>query len=284
MACTTASVDSVASNAVVSSEIYQDLTITGERNQLTASAVFRIGGATGTTLDLTAPSKIEYNGTEMTKSAPVSANIPIFAKGTTYFANAQTFRPAHQFSFTDKDGKVYKNSISLEPLELAVKTPFALSTKTPTAIRLSRPILQGEKLEITLDNFTFNDISTTENAVYLDASRQNLLISPSFLVKKEVKKSAQVAVRVSKSEALKDATPRGGSISISYQSADISANLTTNPARNSANQAANVKANTNTGNQNGANSAVKSNTNISNKAINANIGKSSAKANISANR
>jgi hypothetical protein len=263
-ACNVASVETVQSNSVAPSEIFQGYSISANKNSISAEAVFRIGGATGTTLDLIAPSRVEYNETAMQKSAAVNSSVPIFSKGTTYSSNSNVFRPNQQFVYTASDGKIYRNSISLAPLELALKKPLVFSTKTATAIPLSRPLATDEKLEISLDETIFDDISLTDNTVYLDTARKVLIVTPAFLKEKEVKKSVNLTVKVSKSQAIKETTARGGNISFSYQSAEVGANISAIPMRKPTNKSVAINklktANKNV-NSNNPNLANQTNTN-----------------------
>ena len=59
------SCDTVESTKIAQSEIYQDYTVDASDSGTHVTATFRVSGSTGTTIDLDAPSKIEYNGREL---------------------------------------------------------------------------------------------------------------------------------------------------------------------------------------------------------------------------
>ena len=85
LACVQSSVETVPSDTVQSSQIYRIYTIEANKTRTEIAAAFRIGGATGTTVELTAPAQILYNNQAMPVSAPsnlIGTNYRM--KGTDY--------------------------------------------------------------------------------------------------------------------------------------------------------------------------------------------------------
>ncbi len=94
-------------------KIYQNyyVNINMEDNDSYVDAVFRFGGSTGTTLNLSDPSHVTVNGEKMSGEDR-------FLQGQVYGASgvyAENNR--YEFTFTDVDGNVYTNAIAVEPIE-----------------------------------------------------------------------------------------------------------------------------------------------------------------------
>jgi hypothetical protein len=220
--CNQGSVETIPSNTVMTSQIYQIYNVEGSRSEMNSVALFRVGGATGTTLELTAPGKVLYNSAEMSVSAPsnlVGTNYRM--KGTDYRMSGKEYRAKHDFSFTDNDGKTYLNSINLSPLEIVSNSAFTLENNQPTTIPLSRAVGTDEKLTLAIGTNSEEEIPAADNSVYFNPSRNAVIITPKYWQTKNLRPKAELEIAVSKSATITQGTPLGGSISAKYSAAPI---------------------------------------------------------------
>lgn len=103
------SMDTVGSNDVRPEAIHQDYSLhyRESNNATSMSAQFRVGGSTGTTVELEPPSQLSMNGATPKKSG-------LF--GTSY-SLAHSGPIAHgQFDYRDSYGQLYTNSVTLKSL------------------------------------------------------------------------------------------------------------------------------------------------------------------------
>lgn len=226
LACVQASVETVSSNAVQAAQVYRIYAIQASAAKTEAVAAFRVGGATGTTLELNAPAKILYNDEAMPVSAPgnlIGTNYRV--KGTDYRTSFQQYSPAHKFSYTDAKGKTYVNSITLAPVEIAAKNAIRFDNLKPTVIPLSRAIGASETLTISLDSVIDNAIPTNDDSVFLNASRNAVVIAPNYWKTKSLESQTELKIKIKKSGTVSNAAPLGGSISATYSAASVSVKI-----------------------------------------------------------
>ncbi len=239
------SVDTIASNMVNNSQIFQNYYVEGNKSDERINAIFRVGGSTGTTVDLTEPAKISCNGINMEKSGPGSAGgTGLFKKGTDYNLHGEKYETKHDFSFSDSEGKTYLNSISLAPLEAASNAPIRLNLDKPTLVPLSRAVAPDEKLLMTLELSVSDEVSPTESSIYLDQTRRTLIITPRYWTAKSLDSTVSLKMRISKTAAVSQGTQIGGTISADYDSAPVSVSISrAKTANTNVNAAVNTVAN-----------------------------------------
>ncbi len=235
--CNQGSVETIPSNTVMSSQVFQLYTVEGSRSNMQVVAAFRVGGATGTTLELTAPGKVSYNAAEMPVSAPSNLiGTSYRMKGTDYRISGNEYRAKHDFLFTDNDGKTYANSISLSPLEIVTNSALALQNNQPTTISLSRTVAADEKLTVGIGTSIGDEIPTAGNSIYFNSSRNAIIITPQYWQAKSLRTKTEVEIVVSKSAGITQGSPLGGSISAKYSAAptaiSVSAAKTTSSNKN----------------------------------------------------
>lgn len=221
--CNQASVETVSSNTVMSSQVYQMYLIEADKSETRITATFRIGGATGTTLELTEPGNIFYNGAPLPKSAPenlLGSNYRM--KGTDYRIFSKGYIPAHRFSFTDNDGKNYLNSINLVPIEISANPGFLFQFAQPATIPLSRAVGANETLTVAIDSVIDDEIPTSDNSAYLSPNRNALIITPQYWLAKSLKGKAELKIKIKKNSIISQGSPLGGSISAEYSAAPVS--------------------------------------------------------------
>ena len=257
--CNQGSVETIASNTVMSSQIYQVYDVEGKKGETKIVATFRVGGATGTTLALTEPGKILYNGTALEKSDPsklIGTNHRI--KGTDYRSSAQNYTPAHKFEFTDNDGKIYTNSINLLPIEVSANGGLALQSSEQTTIPLSRTVGTDETLTIGIDTIIDDAIATADNSVYFNPARNAIIVTPKYWQSKQLKAKAEITIKVKKSVTIAQGSNLGGSISASFAAAPVYVSVSN--SKNAVN--ANVKTANTTANTNVRTANVSANANV----------------------
>lgn len=201
------------SDTVKQSEIYQSYTITynsGDK-ELSASASFRFGGSTGTSLSLTTPSKVLFNDQEM------AADQNMFT-GTFYEINKQISAPPLTFTFdyTDNDKKTYKNSGTIDAVEVSSYPKLITKNEGFEVSWSGGAVKNGESISVTLegkDFFSCTQSTSTVGATSVQFSKEQL---------KDIKAgSADINVKRSKSQDLTNATHLGGNFSITYVSSKV---------------------------------------------------------------
>lgn len=226
LACVQGSVETVSSNVVQASQIYRIYTVETSKTKTEIVAAFRIGGATGTTLELTAPANISYNRQSLPVSAPsnlIGTNYKM--KGTDYRTFFDKFQSSHEFSYTDADGKTYVNSISLAPVEISAKGAIRLESEKPTTISLSRVIGRNETLTIAIASIIDDEIPTAENTIYFNEQRNAVIITPQYWSAKQLKLQTDLQIKIKKSDNISNGSALGGSISAVYKAAPVIINV-----------------------------------------------------------
>jgi hypothetical protein len=219
--------DTAESSTVAQTEIFQDYVLEYENGRVTATATFRFGGPTGTTLSLTSPSRVTYNG------IPLSSSKILFA-GTVYRFTGAEYPLSATFEFTDTAGKTYTNSIGLAPVEFNPPPPNATRSA-----RLLLPVTRVVKDENTTVELTITDAAGADHSsavkdgrgvvgfrssVYFDESQSAVAIEPDFL--KEIPAGAvKISLRAEKTQKPAQSTHLGGSISARYHTKPITLTL-----------------------------------------------------------
>jgi hypothetical protein len=221
-----ASRDTAESSTVQQTEIFQDYLADWSDGQFTVTATFRFGGPTGTTLKLTPPSRVAYNGIDLPASKGALT-------GTIYRFTSSTYQPNLSFEFRDTAGKPYLNSIDLVPVEFAVPP-----TKAAKASRVVLPITRIVGESDTTGYLTLTDSAgddhiaevkvsrgavSAPNSVYFDQG--SIVLEPEFL--KGISAGAgKVALRIERKQTPAQVTHLGGSIAVRYQVKPIALTLT----------------------------------------------------------
>jgi hypothetical protein len=229
------SCDTVESTKIAQSEIYQDYTVDARTGGVNVTATFRVSGSTGTTVDLDAPSRIEYNGREL------GENLRSFITGTTYSLASNVFVGTHRFTYTNGEGKVFVNEISFEPIEL-VGAPAVINSKEKTVIMLSRPVYETESLETSIVSLekqpeTNSNSNSTGNKANSDGpsystdlhqnynSDRTAIVIEAGGLKNFVPGKAEIAVKVRANKDLQQKNKAGGSMSYTYASRELSVTI-----------------------------------------------------------
>lgn len=227
--CQQASVDTVNSNTVESAQVYQQYFITATRGQSSVAATFRVGGATGTTVELSQPGKVTYNGAPLDKSAPSNfIGTDYRVKGTDYRKSTDNYQANHEFLYTDAGGKTYRNSIALPPLEIGAKI-ISINRKTVSKIPLSRALGAGETIKLLIGYSTIEPIPDQYKTIYLAPERNALIITPKFWQSHSATGETSVGLKVKKTSSISQGTPLGGLMTVEYESSTVNANIINTP-------------------------------------------------------
>jgi hypothetical protein len=217
--CSACSVDTISSKDVSTDAIHQDLSMSysEETNTTYLSAQFRVGGSTGTTVDLEEPANLKLNG-----QTPSKQNI----LGTRYQVSQPGFVRMANFEYKTKEETVLKNTISIEPMFLR-KAEATASVLQTYVIELEVPALaRGEEISVRM----VQEIRKADMVQYqyadgvFDAGKSRASFSPAELSKLN-NGLAKVQISRRKSTRVEQGTREGGFISASYNLRPISVNI-----------------------------------------------------------
>ncbi len=209
---------------VTQSEIYQDLSFISDGSATKARATFSFAGVRGTTLKLTNPSKVLFNG------QPLEEKTGQYS-GTYYEKTFDTVLSDGNFTFTDTKGKTYTNKVELPAIDFKV---LQLTINRTAVTNL--PVVNGAKvgessveLEISYQDkqgFQRKYMSVLaqkkdEESAYFDAKTRSIVIEP--VIWQSIK-AAQVKIKItSKASAdLQQGTSIGGKINSEYGGKTVS--------------------------------------------------------------
>ncbi|HEY8560893.1 MAG TPA: hypothetical protein VIL74_11015 [Pyrinomonadaceae bacterium] len=219
--------ETVESTKIPQSEIQQTYIVSANRERTTVTAHF-YHGSWGKSVDLDAPSRIEHNGAELPQAA-IS-----FPFGTRYEKTMPGLQTAHSFLYTNHDGKTFRNELSFEPLELE-SGEIIVSRSKEVKIALSRRVGNEEQISVTLKsraaapdagnsnaepvNDKIGDREDYETSLNdeLDATRTAIILKPKNL-RKFARGKAVLSLEASRTHALQQSAPAGGSMRWSYTS------------------------------------------------------------------
>lgn len=217
------SCDTIESNKLAQSEIFQDYAVQSTKEGTSVSATFRVGGSTGTTIALATPSRVEYNGKAM------SENLRSILSGTYYSASSDSSTIEHTFTYTNGEGTVLKNSVSFQPFEIT-GPPKSIDPRSEIVIPLTRGPGDGETLDTAITTKIENQGMTNSNSNNANSASQtgflNLsgnydkarkaIVIPANTLKNFTPGPAEIVVKISGYKGLDQKTRIGGAIKWSY--------------------------------------------------------------------
>ena len=224
--------DTTASNKIEQTEIYQNYSIAENGKYYDVTAYFRIGGKTGTTLALSSPSKVTFNGQPMEEHLNTTS-------GTYYTTTVPATTKDGTFAFTDRNSKIYSNRIDLIRVAL---TPAKLAVNATTPVAM---LLVGKVSDTATLNLELNDqmviVSNGPGDVaeaYLDSAKNSIVVMPAAWAK-VANGNVAIDLEVRNSISTQQGTRLGGDMNFVYNSPPANASLS--KAKNAANKTTAVK-------------------------------------------
>lgn len=141
-----ASTDVEESKFVSQDRIYQNYKVEIDENRQSsrASATFRFGGSTGTTLNLSDESSVSLNGAKLNGKQEMFSGM-VYSK-----SNLQSSDNNYTFVFTDTENNTYTNTVAIQPLTFG-KSPKVIDKSGSYKIYWDgSPLGPNEKIELTL--------------------------------------------------------------------------------------------------------------------------------------
>lgn len=213
------SMETVSSKDVNPEAVYQDYSMTYKEDSGSThiSAQFRVGGWSGTTIELEAPAELKVNGAPVSKST-------LF--GTRYEKSTGGFVRTVVFEYKTADGKVLTNSISIDPLYLR-QAPAVASAHAPYVVELDAPALgSGESVSAELFQESRDAHDRIEYRTARATYNSGRAVFPVAELKKLANGMAKLRLSRSKRQGLAQATREGGGISASYVLREVSVSIT----------------------------------------------------------
>jgi len=210
--------DTTQSNKVAQTEIYQSYSIESEGANYLVTAYFRIGGKTGTTLALSPPSNVTFNGQAMKEHLNTTS-------GTFYTATVPNTTTDGTFAFTDRAQKVYTNKIDMTRVALA-PGKLAVNGTTPVALPLTGSPADSANFNLELNNQMVIVSSGPGNSAeaYYDKSKNAIVVLPAAW-SKTTNGTVAIDLEVRNSISTQQGTQLGGEMTFSYDSPSASAML-----------------------------------------------------------
>jgi hypothetical protein len=225
-----ASTDSSNSDNVKQTEVWQNYWVEFNEadSELKAGSTFRFGGSTGTTLLLTAPANVTFDGNEMSSSSRVLIKGVI--GGTHYGYEGKGFKPEYTFKYTNNDGKTFTNSIGITKCEVDDVPEVLDAAKTNIFAFKLPPVASGEHLRVEVTNSKNEWVYIEEpliegNTVTINGSDLNELGNGTVNIRFQKTKGAN----------LTQAEHLGGTIGITYNTKEYQAKLVNATERNTDN-------------------------------------------------
>jgi hypothetical protein len=214
------SVDTVGSDEVKTETIHQDYSLRYDEatDSTQLSAQFRVGGWSGTTVDLRSPAGISVNGKKLSKETFL---------GTRYSGAERGFIGAANFEYTDADGKRLTNAIRIDPVRL-LKADQTVSVQRVYEVEIQaiNP-LPEDSFSVGLRQTSTRPDGTTEHLYadgVFDVARGRAVFSATQLNKLN-NGPATLVISRSKSTRLQQSTREGGSIAASYNLRPVSVTI-----------------------------------------------------------
>jgi hypothetical protein len=210
--------ETTPSNKVAQTEIYQSYSIDDEGPNYEVTAFFRIGGKTGTTLALSAPSSVTLNGVAMKEHLNTTS-------GTYYSASIPRTTPSATFAFTDRNSKVYTNKIDLSRGTLGT-AKLSVNGATAIAIPVSGTIPETANLSLDIDGRVVIVSSANGDMAeaYFDRAKNSIVILPAAWERTE---NGNVAINLDVRNAVptQQGTALGGEMTFVYETPSVSATV-----------------------------------------------------------
>ena len=187
----------------------------GRTDTTTASAQFRFGDGTGTTLELMTPARVIHNHLSLSKSSLL---------GTSYEGSGAGFIPDAEFIYTDANGTSYVNSARIVPIGFR-NPPIVMRAAFDTSIYWSGgPLSEGEEVSLVFTS-TRTGVSAGGSITTEVPGATSVVLGPSVFANSPMG-TYQMCLTRSKGTTLQHAASVGGEFSVRYTTAYFSFTLT----------------------------------------------------------
>lgn len=215
------SIDIIGSDRVYQDDIHQSYDVTySAKSQVTqVEATFRLGGSTGTTVELHLPSKLLINDQVPTNEKFLGSRY----RSTLPYG----FQPHITTTWTTQNGLTYVNNFEIKSVSAASVLPNQISLHTTTKIGVVAPNYSpteriGAVLEQTTEtDHRFNYIWITQ----FDAQKMQVTLTANDLANFSPG-AATLWLRRASSLPLQQKTPKGGIGTVTYDDIPVSIILT----------------------------------------------------------
>ena len=210
--------DTTPSNKVAQTEIYQSYSISQNGQNYEVTAYFRIGGKTGTTLALSPPSTVSFNGQPMKEHLNTTS-------GTYYTTTVANSTTEGTFAFTDRNSKTYSNKIDLTRIAMTA-AKLAVNGTTPVALPLTGTPPDSANLNLELNNqIVIVSLGPGDMAeAYYDKPKNSIIVLPAAW-NKAPNGTVAIDLEVRNSISTQQGTQLGGDMTFSYDTQPLSATL-----------------------------------------------------------
>ena len=205
------------SKDVAQDKIYQSYSVSYTEGDETAEVYsqFRFAGANGTTLILSQPSQLQFDGEKIKVDSGEYS-------GAYYKAlkPAAGFYGKHHFTFTTTDNKTYTNSFSFDGFKL-VNVPASAPKTKDLLLPFEAPALKGDDY-ISVDAInTDSTFNISHN--YADG---NAIKIPAEYLKKQKATTLTLEASIVRKPSLQQVTSEGGSLKIEQRLKPVKITLT----------------------------------------------------------
>lgn len=129
----------------------------------TAKATFRFGNSLGTPLELTSPSEVRFNGERLLRASGVGT--------VSYERSFAGLVPSGTFRFTDTEGEVYANGVTLRPAEFPSSLGPIDHDRSYAFDWVGSALAPSEQVTVTLRRLTSEDPALAVFPQFADGAR-----------------------------------------------------------------------------------------------------------------
>jgi hypothetical protein len=181
------------------------------------SGQFRFGGSNGTTLVLSSPSQIQWNGETLQVDSLPSAGA-FYRKSL----GADAWWGTHTLSFTDTQGKLYENRVTLQrPIVQVLRENATTSKGLELDFQLTGAVPDDE-----LEVYSVDTDSSFRYRFRLDADGATTLFIPAKEINRQQKGTISLGFQLNQIRSLAQAPVEGGEVRLAYTLACITFPIT----------------------------------------------------------
>jgi len=206
-----ASTDKIDSDRVQSADVHQSYDLYHDANTNTTHfyATFRVGGSTGTTVELVQPGKLEING----QDAVIDNTYGAHYSSKLRTGNQQTFT----VTWSTNEGGKYINTFNVLPVSPAASFNNSISLHAPTIINIDAPNFDRKEETVRLE---IHQVGLNGNNNYVsisnyDSITKQIIVKPEDLINLQNGPATFVLSR-SSFRTLEQKTAVGGNAYLKY--------------------------------------------------------------------